>query len=159
MSRPNARNRARNEVAIVGYAQSMVRRHAEQPLGTVAIETAKSAIADAGLAVDQIDGFVGSALFPTAGAHAAVDGADTVLQSETLHELQVVTDQAIATLDGLEVPDCMRVWWSLRRSGLLLMAEGMRLLRLEIWSGSVQASNAGGWLSVQARAAAQEVDC
>lgn len=74
----SCRFRAHNEVAIVGYAQSMVRRHASHPLGTIAIETARSAIADAGLTVDQIDGFVGSALFPTAGAHAAIDGASIV---------------------------------------------------------------------------------
>lgn len=73
-----SRFRSHNEVAIVGYGQSTVRRHAEQPLGTIAVETARSAIADAGLTADQIDGFVGSALFPTAGAHAAVDGVSIV---------------------------------------------------------------------------------
>jgi acetyl-CoA acetyltransferase len=69
---------ARNQVAIVGYGQSMVQRHAARPLGALAVDTARRAIADAGLRVDDIDGFVGSALFPTAGAHATVDGVSTV---------------------------------------------------------------------------------
>ena len=36
------------------------------------------AIADAGLRVDQIDGFVGATLFPTAGAHRVEDGVSIV---------------------------------------------------------------------------------
>jgi len=69
---------ARDEVAIVGYAQSAIQRHADRPLGALAVDTALAAITDAGLTADQIDGFVGSALFPTAGAHAAVDGVSIV---------------------------------------------------------------------------------
>ena len=74
----SGRFRARNEVAIVGYAQSTIERHAARPLGVLAVETAKAAIADAGLQVAQIDGFVGSAMLPSAGAHAAVDGVSVV---------------------------------------------------------------------------------
>jgi acetyl-CoA acetyltransferase len=69
---------ARNQVAVVGCAQSPVQRHSEQPLGVVAVETARAAISDAGLAPAQIDGFATSALFPTAGDHAVVDGVSTV---------------------------------------------------------------------------------
>lgn len=69
---------AANQVAIVGYAQSEIRRHALQPLGALAVEVARRAIADAGLGVDQVDGFTTGALFPTAGAHAIEDGVSMV---------------------------------------------------------------------------------
>jgi acetyl-CoA acetyltransferase len=69
---------ARDQVAIVGYAQSQVQRHAPQPLGALAVDTAQRAIADAGLTVPQIDGFTTGALFPTAGAHAIQDGVSIV---------------------------------------------------------------------------------
>lgn len=74
----SARFAASNEVAIVGYAQSQVQRHAPQLLGALAVDTAKRAIADAGLTVSQIDGFTTGALFPTAGAHAIQDGVSIV---------------------------------------------------------------------------------
>jgi acetyl-CoA acetyltransferase len=69
---------ASNKVAIVGYAHSPVQRHAPQPLGALAIDTARQAIADAALDPSQVDGIVTAALFPTAGAHAAEDGVSTV---------------------------------------------------------------------------------
>ncbi len=69
---------ARNKVAIVGYAQSQIERHASKSLGALAVETARQAIADAGLAVGQIDGFVTGALFPTSGAHTVQDGVSVV---------------------------------------------------------------------------------
>ncbi|MHB1582337.1 MAG: thiolase family protein [Acidimicrobiales bacterium] len=69
---------ASNRVAIAGYAHSPVVRHAETTLGALAVETARAAIADAGLAVGQVDGFVTASLFPTAGAHAAQDGISIV---------------------------------------------------------------------------------
>jgi len=69
---------ARNEVAVVGYAQSPVQRHASQPLGAVAVDTARRAIADAGLDVVDVDGFTTGALFPTAGAHTIQDGVSIV---------------------------------------------------------------------------------
>jgi acetyl-CoA acetyltransferase len=69
---------AGNRVAIAGYAQSPVTRHSEQTLGALAVETARQAIGDAGLAVSQVDGFVTGSLFPTAGAHTAVDGISVV---------------------------------------------------------------------------------
>ncbi len=67
-----------NQVAVVGYAHSQVERHAELSLGAMTVDTARRAIADAGLAVSQIDGFVTASLFPTAGAHTAVDGISVV---------------------------------------------------------------------------------
>lgn len=59
--------RARNEVAIVGYAHSHVVRRPTELLGHTAIKTARAAVADAGLTVDQIDGFASSAMLPTSG--------------------------------------------------------------------------------------------
>ena len=69
---------ARNQVAIVGYAQSQIARHAEQPAGRPGGRHRARAIADAGLTVDQIDGFVTASLFPTSGAHAIDDGVSIV---------------------------------------------------------------------------------
>ncbi|EFC82276.1 thiolase family protein [Parafrankia sp. EUN1f] len=69
---------ARGQVAIVGYAHSDVWRHAPRPLGALAVDTAREAIADAGLKPDDVDGFVTAPLFPTAGAHAVEDGVSTV---------------------------------------------------------------------------------
>ena len=68
----------RGKVAVVGYAQSPIERHSDRTLGLVTLETALAAIADAGLRPDQIDGFTSSALFPSAGNHAAIDGVSTV---------------------------------------------------------------------------------
>ncbi|HUN31851.1 MAG TPA: thiolase family protein [Trebonia sp.] len=69
---------AAGQVAIAGYAHSQVERHTSRPLGALAIDTAREAIADAGIAVGDIDGVVAAALFPTAGAHASEDGVSTV---------------------------------------------------------------------------------
>lgn len=70
--------RARNKVAIVGCAQSQVVRRGTEPLGMVALKTARAAIADAGLSVDQIDGFVAAQSLPSSGAHALIDGISFV---------------------------------------------------------------------------------
>jgi acetyl-CoA acetyltransferase len=80
---------ARNRVAIVGYEHSPAVRHADESLGTLAMNTAKGAIADAGLSVDQIDGFTSSALFPSAGDHAVVDGVSTVSSAWLAQQLGV----------------------------------------------------------------------
>ena len=69
---------ASNKVAIVGYAHSQVRRHADRPLGAQAVDTARAGIADAGLRLEQIDGFVSSSLLPSAGGQIAEDGVSTV---------------------------------------------------------------------------------
>jgi acetyl-CoA acetyltransferase len=67
-----------NRVAVVGFAQSQVERHAASTLGALAVVTARRAIADAGLGPKDVDGFVTASLFPSAGAHAAVDGVSLV---------------------------------------------------------------------------------
>jgi acetyl-CoA acetyltransferase len=65
-------------IAIVGFAQSPIERRSERSLGDLALETARAAIADAGLTVHEVDGFTSSALLPAAGGQAAVDGVSTV---------------------------------------------------------------------------------
>ncbi|KBZ60645.1 hypothetical protein K875_03592 [Mycobacterium [tuberculosis] TKK-01-0051] len=72
---------ASNKVAIVGYAHSQVCRRADRTLGALAVDTSRAAIADAGLRLDQIDGFVSSSLLPSAGGQAAEDGVSTVSSS------------------------------------------------------------------------------
>ncbi|MEZ0362714.1 thiolase family protein [Mycobacterium sp. pUA109] len=69
---------ARNQVAVVGYAHSPVRRCAGKPLGALAVDTARAAIGDAGLTVAQVDGFVGASLLPSARGHPAEDGVSVV---------------------------------------------------------------------------------
>ncbi len=65
-------------VAIVGYGQSRIERHADRSLGVLAVETARAAVADAGLTIADVDGFVSAAMFPTAGDHTNVDGVTSV---------------------------------------------------------------------------------
>lgn len=78
MGRRRDRFEAGGRVAVVGYAQSPVVRHADRPLGAIAVDVARAAIADAGLTVPDVDGFTTGALLPTAGGHAAVDGVSVV---------------------------------------------------------------------------------
>jgi acetyl-CoA acetyltransferase len=80
---------AHNDVAIVGYAHSAVERHASQPLGAIALDTALAAIADAGLTKDQIDGFTTGALLPTAGGQAAIDGESVVTSNWLAEHLRI----------------------------------------------------------------------
>ena len=68
----------RNQVAIVGYAQSPIERRSGRALGAIAVDTARAAIADAGLPIDAVDGFVGSSMLPSAGGHQPVDGVSVV---------------------------------------------------------------------------------
>jgi acetyl-CoA acetyltransferase len=68
----------RNQVAIVGYAQSPIVKSFGRPLGAVTVDVAKAAIADAGLQVADVDGFCASSLMPSAGDHASVDGVTMV---------------------------------------------------------------------------------
>jgi acetyl-CoA acetyltransferase len=89
---------ASNKVAIVGYAQSPVQRHADQPLGALTVDTARAAITDAGL--EQVDGFVTASLFPTAGSHAAQDGISLVTANWLAEHLGVCPRYA-ASFQGL----------------------------------------------------------
>jgi acetyl-CoA acetyltransferase len=86
--------------AVIGYAHSAIRRRGDVALGSLAVQTARAAIADAGLTVSDIDGFVGSALLPTAGAHAVIDGVSTV--SPTWLARHVGADPSyVAGFDGI----------------------------------------------------------
>ena len=80
---------ARSKVAIAGYAQSPIERHADRALGVIAIETALRAIEDAGLRREQIDGFTTGSLLPTAGAHASVDGVSIVTSNWLAEKLGI----------------------------------------------------------------------
>ncbi len=96
---------ARNQVAIVGHAQSQVVRRTAEPLGITALRTARAAIADAGLRVDQIDGFASSALLPSSGDHDAQDGVSVVTSNWLARSLgvdakHVVGFQGIGQLSG-----------------------------------------------------------
>ena len=74
----SGRLRAGGNVAIVGFAHSKAVRHADTTLGALCVETAKAAIHDAGLQVSDVDGFVGSSLLPSGGAHVAEDGISVI---------------------------------------------------------------------------------
>lgn len=76
-------------VAIAGYAQTPIVRHATSTLGALTIECARTAIADAGLRVEDVDGFVGSTLFPTAGAHRVEEGISVVSPTWLAQQLGV----------------------------------------------------------------------
>jgi len=69
---------ARNQVAIAGYAQSPIVRNADRTLGAIAVDTARAAIADAGLSVAEVDGFTTGSLLPSSGGQAIVDGVSIV---------------------------------------------------------------------------------
>lgn len=91
---------AGNKVAIAGYAQSPIQRRAERPLGALAVDTALDAIADAGLRVEQVDGFVSSSLLPSAGGQAAEDGVSTV-SSAWLAQHLGVNPRYVAGFEGI----------------------------------------------------------
>jgi acetyl-CoA acetyltransferase len=80
---------ARSQVAMVGYAQSPIVRHADAPLGAIAIDTVLAAIADAGLTKDDIDGFTTGSLLPSAGGQASVDGVSIVTSNWLAEQLGI----------------------------------------------------------------------
>jgi acetyl-CoA acetyltransferase len=95
----SGRLRASNQVAVVGYAHSPIERHAARPLGAITVDTARAAIADAGLRLEEVDGFVTGALFPTAGDHAVEDGVSTV-SSDWLVEQLGTSPRYVAGFQG-----------------------------------------------------------
>ena len=80
---------ARGQVALVGYAQSPIQRSSGRPLGAIALDVAKAAIADAGLTPSQIDGFTTGSLLPSAGAHGAEDGVSIVTSNWLAQQLGI----------------------------------------------------------------------
>jgi acetyl-CoA acetyltransferase len=91
---------ASNKVAIVGYAHSQVGRRAGRPLGAIAVETARAAIADAGLRLEQVDGFVSSSMLPSAGGQGGEDGV-SIVSSPWLAEHLGATPRYVAGFDGI----------------------------------------------------------
>ncbi len=67
----------RNRVAIVGSAYSRIGRHLDAPLGALALEATASAVADAGLTLDDIDG-ISNYPNPSRLNAGNVDGVDLV---------------------------------------------------------------------------------
>jgi acetyl-CoA acetyltransferase len=96
---------ARNKVAIAGYAQSPILRRSPMALGAIALQTAEAAIADAGLKIADIDGFVSTPLFPTLGSHAAQDGVSFVSAHWLAQHLGIVPPYA-CSLQG-QVPGAL----------------------------------------------------
>jgi len=100
---------ASNKVAIVGYAHSQVCRRADRPLGVLAVDTARAAIADAGLRFEQIDGFVSSALLPSAAGQVVEDGVSTV-SSAWLAQHVGVKARYVAGFEGIgQITGCVSI--------------------------------------------------
>lgn len=77
------------KVAIAGYAHSPISRRVDMPLGALTVRTVLEAIADAGLGIDDIDGFTTGALHPSSGAGAVIDGDQTVTSDWLIQHLGV----------------------------------------------------------------------
>ncbi len=93
-------NGMRSKVAVVGYAQSTIERRASRPLGAITVDTARAAIADSGLTVDDVDGFVSSSMLPSAGGHQPVDGVSMV-SSAWLARSIGASPNYVAGFDGI----------------------------------------------------------
>jgi len=91
---------AGGKVAIVGHAHSPIRRRADRPLGALTVDTARAAIADAGLRVKQVDGFVSSSLLPSAGGRGAEDGV-SIVSSAWLAQHLGVNPGYVAGFEGI----------------------------------------------------------
>jgi acetyl-CoA acetyltransferase len=94
----------RNKVAIVGYAQSAIERHAAESLGALTVSTARRAISDAGLSVKDVDGFVTIPSFPSLGSHAAEDGVNLVSAHWLAQHLGVVPRYESEVEGGGQLP-------------------------------------------------------
>lgn len=93
--------------AIVGYAHSPITRHGDVHLGALTVETALSAIADAGLERRQVDGFTTGALFPSAGGTALEDGHQ-IVTAEWLAEHLRAEPRWLAGFQGVgQIPGAM----------------------------------------------------
>jgi len=69
---------ASRKVAIVGFAHSAITREERVPLGLLTIQTIADAVADAGLAMSDIDGFTTASAFVSSAGRGVVDGVHTV---------------------------------------------------------------------------------
>lgn len=92
--------RARNRVAVVGYAHSDIRRTVGRPLGALTVDVARAAVADAGLEPAQVDGYVGSSMLPSAGGRPTEDGI-THVSSTWLAQRVGENPRYVAGFDGI----------------------------------------------------------
>ena len=90
----------KTSVAVVGYAHSTIERRAARPIGAIAVDTARAAIADAGLNVGDIDGFVSSSMLPSAGGYQPVDGV-SIVSSSWLARALGAAPAYVAGFDGI----------------------------------------------------------
>lgn len=81
----------RGKTAIVGIGYSEITRRAQKPLGLLAVDACRSAIEDAGLRPDQIDGLATYPESPFAGAGNR-DGEDVVSVMYVVNHLPLATD-------------------------------------------------------------------
>lgn len=87
MTRPAGR--LRTPVAVAGYAVSQIARHATRPIGAIAVEVGLAAIQDAGLRIEDVDGFTTGSILPSAGGQAIVDGVSIVSATWMAEQLGV----------------------------------------------------------------------
>lgn len=66
------------KVALTGYAVTDFQRRTDENLGAMTIKTIFRAIEDAGLTLDDIDGWTTGAIFPSGGGRALIDGTHIV---------------------------------------------------------------------------------
>ena len=145
---------ARNKVAIVGYGQSPVEKHSDKSLGVLALETARSAIADAGLRDSDIDGFVTGTLLPSAGSHVAADG-ESIISSNWLAEKLGVNPRYAAGFQGFgQIPGSVAMAVSAVASGsadYVLMHRALHNPRRGSYHGNSMTQATGGmqWVAPQ----------
>jgi acetyl-CoA acetyltransferase len=77
----------RSKVAIVGVGHSQMGRRLERPLGLLAVDACRAAIADAGLDLASLDGVGTFPDLPAAGHGPAVDGEDIVTTAWMIRNL------------------------------------------------------------------------
>ena len=85
---------AADAVAVIGVGSSTIERHSDRGIHAFALDAAISALADAGLERDDIDGYVGAPGATNAGALHA-DGGDEIT-ARTLVESLGITDLAFS---------------------------------------------------------------
>jgi acetyl-CoA acetyltransferase len=90
---------ANRRAAIVGFAHSRIQRRADQTLGEITLATVRDAVADAGLELSRVDGFVSATMLPAGGGHAIEDGT-SIVTPRWLAEQLGVTPRYVAGYEG-----------------------------------------------------------
>lgn len=110
-------SRASRRAAFAGFGLSRVFRHAEVPLGQLAVDASMTAIEDAGLEVSQIDGLVCTPDPPFAMAHELQEGTHYVSTRYMTQELGIapewtgevpgtIGNSAIEAVRAIEAGEC-----------------------------------------------------